>query len=91
VGVVLADERGAAVVQLHDMRQIRLAENMDHGYAGGRKALLHGLNQIRLGQGLGADLNVIETGMQPMVDVALEGYYAARQSQDCEEDRRADA
>src|SRR6266705_3309179 len=89
--VIGADHHRAAVVQLHDMRQIQLAENMYHRNAGGSKLLLHFLNQFRFRQRLAAGLNVIETGMEPVVDIVLEGHDAACQPQDHQEDRRADA
>ena len=45
-----ADHHRAAVVQLHDMRQIRLTENMYHRNAGGSKMMLYLLNQFRFRQ-----------------------------------------
>src|SRR5260370_42243661 len=69
MAVALADEHRAPIVQLHDMRQIRLAKNMDDRHAGGSKALLDRLNQLRLGQDMEADLDVVETGMRPVFDI----------------------
>src|SRR5260370_5890250 len=91
MAVVRTDQYRASVVQLHGMRQVRLAKNMRRRNSGGSKALLHRLNQFRFRQDLAADLNIIETGMQPAFDIVLEGHDAARQPQDHQENRRTHA